>query len=243
MSLTLELKEGSPLEEPILLAISETVAVSRLRNILESSGYAVHSADHLSQAIILYQQVKFVMVIVDSNLSGMQDFDFVRRIHKSEHRVPVMVLGHDGSFEAAAALEAGANDYISEQMDARELLARVNNLLYLFNYGNERKNQKIELRDLRIEPLSRQVFREDQPIELTQREYDLLLYLSKRANQVCSREEILSHVWDYDFHTGTNVVDVYILHLREKVDKGRKWKMIRTVRGAGYMLKTSEATS
>lgn len=230
------------MNEPILLAISEAVAARRIRGILESSGYIVHLADHLSEAIILVQQVSFVMYILESKLSGMHDFDFVRRIQKSDQRVPVMVLGNDGSDEAASALEAGANDYISDQMDDRELLARVNNLLYLFNYGNEQRNQKIELLDLRIDPLSRQVIRGDQPIELTQREYDLLLYLSKRANQVCSREEILSHVWDYDFHTGTNVVDVYILHLREKVDKGRKWKMIRTVRGAGYMLKTSEAT-
>lgn len=223
----------------ILLAVTEVDSASRIKAKLESSGYSVHIADHLSLALTLVQQMNIIMVIVDSKLSGMQDFDFVRRVQKGEQRLPVMVLGHDGSEEAAAALEAGANDYISDTMDDREWLARVNNLLVLFNYGNEQRNQKIELDDLMIDPLSRQVVREDKPIDLTQREYDLLLYLSKRVNQVCSREDILSHVWDYDFDTGTNVVDVYILHLREKVDKGRKRKMIRTIRGAGYMLKTS----
>ncbi|WP_054955817.1 response regulator transcription factor [Paenibacillus dakarensis] len=230
------------MNKSILLAISEKGLADRIRNIIESSGYLVHLVEHVSSALTLIQQVTFVMLIVDSHLSGMQDFDFVRRIQKGEQRIPIMVLGYDGSEEAAAALEAGANDYISGQTDERELLARVNNLLLLFSYGTSQRNQVIELGDLVIDPLSRQVTREDIPIDLTQREYDLLLYLSKKVNQVCSREDILNQVWDYDFHTGTNVVDVYILHLREKLDKGRKTKLIRTIRGAGYMLRTQEVT-
>lgn len=224
----------------ILLAVAETDAASRVRDKLESSGFSIYLADHISIALTLMQQVKFVMLIVDSQLSGMCDFDFIRRVQKGEQRMPIIVMGHDGSNEAVAALEAGANDYISELTEERELLARVKNLLFIFNYGVEQRNQKIEIGDLQIDPLSRLVIRDGKSVDLTQREYDLLLFLTKRADQVCSREEILSHVWDYEFHTGTNVVDVYILHLREKIDKGQKWKMIRTIRGAGYMLRSPE---
>ena len=224
----------------ILLGMNEMEEAVTIRKKLEDADYVVHSADHLSQVLTMIHQVDFDMLIIDSHLAGMRDFDLVRRMQKGRRRIPIIVVGREGSSEAAASLEAGANDYISCQADGRELLARVNNLFIMFNYGAKQRIQKIEVGDLQIDPLSRGVNRAGDTIVLTQREYDLLLYLTSRVNEVCSREEILSHVWDYDFHTGTNVVDVYILHLREKIDKGRKWKMIRTIRGAGYMLKTSE---
>ncbi|SMF86314.1 DNA-binding response regulator, OmpR family, contains REC and winged-helix (wHTH) domain [Paenibacillus uliginis N3/975] len=227
----------------ILIAMNDSEEAIRITNKIQSAGYTVHLADHLSQAITLMEQGEFDMLMMDSRLSGMREFDFVRRMQNGKHRMPIIVLGHNGSNEAAAALEAGANDYISSQVDERELLARVSNLLILFNHGNQHRNEKIEIGDLLIDPQSRQVIREESAIDLTQREYELLLYLARRVNEVCSREEILSYVWDYDFNTGTNVVDVYILHLREKLDKGRKWKLIRTIRGAGYMLKAPESES
>lgn len=224
----------------ILIAMTDGEAALRMMSKLQSAGYSVHVANHLSQAATLVEQAELDMLMLDSQLSGMREFDFVRRMQNRKNRMPIIVLGHDGSSEAASALEAGANDYISGQVDERELLARVSNLLILFNIGTQQRNEKIEIGDLQIDPLSRQVSRAETIIDLTQREYDLLLYLTQRANEVCTREEILSHVWDYDFDTGTNVVDVYILHLREKIDKGRKWKLIRTIRGSGYMLKTPE---
>ncbi|WP_106767754.1 response regulator transcription factor [Paenibacillus faecalis] len=220
----------------ILLAMNGAETARRMMGRLQSAGYSVYLADHLSEALLLLEQVEFDLLMVDSHLSGMQEFDFVHRMQKGRHRMPIIVIGHSGSNEAAAALEAGANDYISGHVDDRELLARVSNLLNLFHISTQKRNEKIKIGDLQIDPLSRQVSRGGTEIDLTQREYDLLIYLTERVNEVCTREEILSHVWDCDFNTGTNVVDVYILHLREKLDKGRKWKLIRTIRGAGYML-------
>ena len=119
-------------------------------------------------------------------------------------------------------------------------MARIANLLKLFQTGRMEQEEVIRIGDLVIDPLSRNVSRAEEAIELTHREYDLLLFLARRQGQVCTREDILKQVWDYDFHTGTNVVDVYILHLREKIDRGRKQKLLRTIRGTGYKLLSEE---
>lgn len=227
----------------IMFAVSNLERAERITGWLEKAGYTVIQTDRIVSALNYVQQNSLDMAIVDIRFEGMKDFDFLHRLQTEKQRLPLIVLGSDGSEEAAAALEAGAHDYISPEADEREVVARVGKLLLLFEIGPWQKEQKIEVGDLMIDPPSRQVSRGGKAIELTQREYELLLYLTRRRNEVCSREEILMHVWDYDFHTGTNVVDVYILHLREKLDRGQKWKLIRTVRGAGYMLKPPESES
>ncbi|KKO55509.1 response regulator transcription factor [Paenibacillus sp. DMB20] len=228
------------MDRSIMFAVSDQERAERITGWLEKAGYTVIQTDHMDSALSYARQKSLDMVIVDSRLQGMNDFDLLHTIQTERQGLPLIVLGNDGSEEAAASLEAGAHDYISPEADEREVAARVGKLLLLFEMGGRQKDQKIEIGDLTIDPPSRQVSRGGKAIELTQREYELLLYLTQRRNEVCSRDEILMHVWDFDFHTGTNVVDVYILHLREKLDRGHKWKLIRTVRGAGYMLKPPE---
>ncbi|MNZ32948.1 Transcriptional activator protein CzcR [compost metagenome] len=137
---------------------------------------------------------------------------------------------------AVAFFSAGANDVVSEEVTIEELEARIRNLLRLFWRFADGYMKELEYEDLRIELKSRKVFRSEQLIKLTPKEFDLLRYLMKRAGEVCERDEILQEVWGYDFSTGTNVVDVYIRHLRSKVDKGQVNKLIHTVRGKGYMV-------
>ncbi|WP_246246215.1 response regulator transcription factor [Paenibacillus lemnae] len=230
------------MNDSVLLAVTDVVRRNHIQKWLQKAGYSILVAEHLSSAMIHAKQSPPDIIIVDSALEGMKSFQVLHSFQTEKQQVPVIVLGTDGTEEAAAALEAGANDYIFDWTDEREFKARVGNLIHLFRRSKinhtKYKEQIISIGDLSINPSSRQVLRSGKPIDLTRKEFELLLYLARRKDEVCAREEILMNVWDYDFHTGTNVVDVYILHLREKMDKGYKWKLIQTVRGAGYLLRT-----
>lgn len=220
----------------ILIAADPSDRSRAVSVMLEEAGYQIAFAHHYSEVVSSIERIAPDILLIDSKLPGMSRFNLVERLTGNGKAVPVMVLGNDGAEEAVQALEAGAHDYIPQEWDPREMLARIANLLRIFQPVQREINEAIQIGDLVIDPLKRSVVRGEEPVELTHREFDLLLFLAKRAGQVCTREDILRYVWDYDFHTGTNVVDVYILHLREKVDKGRKLKLLRTIRGAGYKL-------
>ncbi|MCM2999082.1 response regulator transcription factor [Paenibacillus cellulositrophicus] len=156
-------------------------------------------------------------------------------------RFPTVVLTPSDMDQPVSKLfRAGANDVLKKPTDTDELLARIRNLLSLFGLIEEQYGQTVTIADLDIDPKSRTVTRGGIPIELTAKEYDLLLYLARHVNQVCSREDILKYVWEFEFHMVTNVVDVYIRHLRKKVDRGFKKKLIHTVRGVGYIIKEGQ---
>lgn len=227
----------------ILFGAIQTDHLEVLTEMLEQTGYQVMHAANYSEVVSCIQHSEVDLLLIDSRLPGMVQFNLVERITGKEGQIPVIVVGSEDTDEAVAALEAGAHDYISNDREPREWVARIANLLRLFQTAPLEEEQTIHIDDLVIDPLGRSVFRDDKPIELTQREYDLLLFLARRQGQVCTREDILRHVWDYDFHTGTNVVDVYILHLREKIDKGYKQKLLRTIRGTGYKLMSQDDIS
>ncbi|MFE0556708.1 response regulator transcription factor [Paenibacillus sp. NPDC058910] len=228
------------MEKVILIAADNQDRTQAVMEILKQAGYEVRHAMSYSEVVAILQRSGADLLLIDSRLPGMNHFNLVERLTGKKEQIPIIVIGNDGSDEAIQALEAGAHDYIPDDRDTRELLARIANLLKLFQTGRMEQEEVIRIGDLVIDPLSRNVSREEEAIELTHREYDLLLFLARRQGQVCTREDILKQVWDYDFHTGTNVVDVYILHLREKIDRGRKQKLLRTIRGTGYKLVSQE---
>ncbi|MGG4341835.1 response regulator transcription factor [Paenibacillus lautus] len=228
------------MEKVILIAADNQDRTQTVIEILEQTGYEVTHAMNYSEVVAILQRSSADLLLIDSRLPGMSQFNLVERLTGKREQIPIIVIGNDGSDEAIQALEAGAHDYIPDDRDTRELLARIANLLKLFQTSRMEQEEAIQIGDLVIDPLSRSVSRENEPVELTHREYDLLLFLARRQGQVCTREEILKQVWDFDFHTGTNVVDVYILHLREKIDRGRKQKLLRTIRGTGYKLLSQE---
>lgn len=228
------------MEKVILIAADHQDRVQSVMEILEQSGYKVKHVMNYSEVVAVLQRSGADLLLIDSRLPGMSEFNLVERLTGKREQIPIIIIGNDGSDEAIQALEAGAHDYIPNDRDTRELLARIANLLKLFQTGRMEQEEVIRIGDLVIDPLSRNVSRAEEAIELTHREYDLLLFLARRQGQVCTREDILKQVWDYDFHTGTNVVDVYILHLREKIDRGRKQKLLRTIRGTGYKLLSQE---
>ncbi|EFU41268.1 two component transcriptional regulator, winged helix family protein [Paenibacillus vortex V453] len=224
------------MEKVILIAANNQERVQQLMEKLGQAGYKVTHALNYSEVVAALQRTNADLLLMDSKLPGMSHFNLVQRLTGRGEQIPIIVIGNDGSDEAIQALESGAHDYIPNEWDTRELLARISNLLRLFQTGRKEQDEIIRIGDLAIDPLCRNVTRENETLALTHREYDLLLFLARRQGQVCTREDILREVWDYDFHTGTNVVDVYILHLREKIDKGRRPKLLRTIRGIGYKL-------
>lgn len=151
--------------------------------------------------------------------------------------IPVIaVLEERSTKQLVRAFSLGVADVVDRSVPIQELVARIENQLKLFAKMSDGKSNEIVYEDLCIDLRSRKVFREGELIKLTPKEYQLLFYLTKNANIVCHREEILQEVWGYDFETGTNVVDVYVRHLRKKIDRGRARKLIHTIRGSGYML-------
>ncbi len=160
----------------------------------------------------------------------------------SEHRsqgafIPVMVIASGGSSEEAVAVfEAGGNEYMKSPFHDGEFRCRVMNLLWLT--GRRRGPEAlIKIDGLMLDASRRLVSRDGIRLSLTPKEFDLLYYLAVNQGEVCPRDEILRHVWGYHFHADTNVVDVYIRHIRIKVDKGHRNKLIHTVRGTGYVLR------
>jgi len=166
-------------------------------------------------------------------LSGL---DVLRQIRVSNRNVPVILLtARDSVRDKVNGLDLGANDYVTKPFAIEELLARIRSVRRTANIGPE-PAERYFIADLCVDNAARRVWRGGRPIELTPREYDLLLYMVQNAGKVLTREQLLSDVWGYDFHGDTNLVDVYIRYLRRKIDYGHKTKLIQTSRGVGYFI-------
>lgn len=149
----------------------------------------------------------------------------------------IFIVKHWTSEQLAQAYSSGAHEVLKEDIPTEELSIRVHHWIELFRRIADGNPMELVYADLRMELKAKRVFRGEELIRLTVKEFELLRFLVKRAEQVCPREIILQEVWGYDFLTGTNVVDVYIRHLRKKIDKGHRHKLIHTVRGTGYVLR------
>jgi DNA-binding response OmpR family regulator len=159
----------------------------------------------------------------------------LRRVRKQNSSVPVLILSARGSVEDKVShMEKGADDYLTKPFAFAELLVRIKALM---RRGPVSRASTIRISDLELDRLSQQVKRAGQRIDLTSKEYALLEYLMSNAGRVLSRNMIIEHVWDQSFDGITNIVDVYIRHLRNKVDEGREPKLLKTVRGVGYTIR------
>jgi two-component system copper resistance phosphate regulon response regulator CusR len=172
------------------------------------------------------------LIILDLMLPGLSGTEILKRLRRQNTQVPVLVLtARDGTAEKVKHFEAGADDYLTKPFAFAELLMRVKALL---RRGTSDRSSVLRVGDLEIDRLSQQVKRAGKRIELTSKEYSLLEYLVANAGRVLSRTMIMEHVWDESFEGLTNIVDVYVRHLRGKVDETHPNKLIRTVRGVGY---------
>ena len=181
---------------------------------------------------------EYDLVVLDLMLPGLSGSDFLDRLRRNDSRTPVLILtARDATTDKVRHFDAGADDYLTKPFAFAELLVRAKALL---RRGPINQTSVLRVLDLELDRLSQQVKRAGKRINLTSKEYGLLEYMLANAGRVLSRTMIIEHVWDQSFHGLTNIVDVYVRHLRSKVDDAHARKLIHTVRGSGYCLSAED---
>ena len=219
----------------ILLVEDDKKVASFIRKGLEEEGYAVDVAADGEAGLFMGLDRLHDLIILDVMLPKKPGFQVLRELRQAKVATPVLMLtARDTVEDKVQGLDAGADDYLTKPFVFAELLARVRALL---RRRAEARSPRLQVADLVLDPATRSVTRGGQPITLTNREFALLEYLMRNAGRVLTRTAITEHVWDYDFDSGTNVIDVYVNYLRKKIDASHEPKLLHTVRGAGYVLR------
>ena len=225
-----------------LLVVEDDVKMaSLLKRGLEREGHAVDLAESGPQALWAGTEFPYDAVLLDAMIPPPDGFEVCRQMREAGRWMPVIMLtARDAVEDRVRGLDAGADDYLSKPFSFAELNARLRALL-----RREARERPAILRagDLRLDPASRSVSRANTPIALSTKEFALLELLMRRKGEVLSRTDILEHVWDFAYDGTSNVVDVYIRYVREKVDRPFDCESIETVRGAGYRLRTDRGTA
>ena len=218
-----------------ILIVEDEERIARVLELeLEHEGYETKKALDGLDALSAFRESTFDLVLLDVMLPGMDGMGVLRRIREGSDVPVIMLTAKDETADKVSGLDLGASDYVTKPFDMDELLARIRAAL-----RKTVQNALLSVADLTVNEDAREVIRGGQFIDLTPREYDLLLYLLKNKRHVLSREQLLDGVWGYDYYGDTNVVDVYIRYVRNKVDKPFEKPLIQTVRGVGYVLKES----
>lgn len=218
----------------ILVVEDEEKIAAFIKKGLEEEGYAVDMVGDGEAAIDYALSADYDVIILDIMLPRKDGFAVCRELRARGSSAPVLMLtARDAVDDRVQGLDAGADDYLVKPFAFRELVARVRALL---RRPRELVPSRLQVGDLVLDVRTRTAERGDRRIELTAREYALLEFLMRNKNQVLTRTQIAEHVWDYDFLTESNIVDVYIRYLRVKIDQDFEPKLIQTVRGAGYKI-------
>jgi len=204
---------------------------------LQYENYETKIANNGKEALRYMEEQTWDLVLLDIMIPELSGLEVLRRVRRTDTITPIILLtARDEVHDKVSGLDLGANDYVTKPFQIEELLARVR--VHLRNSKPQKiQTEKLAVGELSVAVETRQVLRDTVEIELTPREFDLLVYLMKNKNIVLTREQIMEQVWGYDYFGDTNVVDVYIRYLRQKVDKPFDIPYIQTVRGVGYTMK------
>ena len=239
----------------VLLVDDEPSIVTLLAFNLEKDGYEVTTATDGAEGYRLAISNPFDFIILDLMLPSMDGMDICKRLRQEKFDTPIMILtAKDDELEKIIGLELGADDYMTKPFSPREVLGRMKAILRRTNKAvpaepvataqpepTEDETEKIEVGEITIFPQLYEVHVAGELIEVTPKEFELLLYMAKRANRILSREQLLNAIWNFDYAGETRIVDVHISHLREKIEKDTKNpQYIRTVRGFGYKFEVAK---
>jgi len=233
---------GVGMEKSKILIIEDEQKLSRVLQLeLEYEGYETTIADNGHDAFSLIQDQDWDLVLLDIMIPGWSGLEVLRKVRRSDEVTPIILLtARDEVHDKVSGLDLGANDYITKPFQIEELLARIRVHLRKPKIEQPKRTAELQVGDLKVNTDTREVTREGVHIDLTPREFDLLVYLLQNKNIVLTREQLIEQVWGFDYYGDTNVVDVYIRYVRQKVDKGFDSAYIQTVRGVGYTIKDTE---
>jgi two-component system OmpR family response regulator len=223
-----------------ILVVEDSLKMANLlRRGLVEEGHAVDVARTGTDAVWMAQAAEFDAIVLDVMLPELDGIEVSRRIREAGVWAPVLMLtARDAVEDRIAGLDAGADDYLPKPFSFAELLAR---LRALVRRGAAERPTVLEVGDLRLDPATRQAWRGDTEVHLSAKEFALLETFMRRPGQVLSRYQLLEHAWDYAYENRSNVVDVYVRYLRDKVDRPFGRSSLETVRGVGYRLRRGEA--
>jgi two-component system OmpR family response regulator len=219
----------------VLVVEDEVKMAGLLRRALEEEGYAVDVASNGGDGLWLGTENAYDVVVLDLMLPDVDGFDVCRRLREAGRWSPVLMLtARDAVSDRVAGLDAGADDYLTKPFSLAELLAR---LRALIRRGGVARPAVLRAGDLTLDPTTHTVRRAGSDIELTAKEFALLEYLMRHVGEVLGRTRLIEHVWDFAYEGDSNVVDVYVRYLRNKIDRPFGRDSIETVRGSGYRLR------
>jgi heavy metal response regulator len=219
----------------VLIVEDEKKVAAFIKKGLEEETYAVDVAYNGEDGLHMGQENQYDLIILDLMLPVINGLEVLSRLRKNKTDTPILLLTAKDSVEdKVTGLNTGADDYLTKPFAFSELLARIRVLL---RRGKAETKTVLQIKGLSLDLVSHKVKRNDEEIELTGKEYSLLEYFMRNQGKVLTRTMIAEHVWDYNFDTFTNVIDVYVNHLRKKIDKGYPEKLLHTLRGVGYIMK------
>ncbi len=219
----------------VLVVEDDRKTAGFIRKALQAEGFTVDVLHHGDEALRAILETAFDTVVLDIMLAGRDGLSVLRQLRSRGNATPVLLLSARGEVnERVEGLQAGADDYLPKPFALAELLARVR---IVARRGSETRPVVLRLADLALDTTARTAQRGGRKIELTTREFRLLEYLMRSAGRICTRMMIFEQVWEYHFDPGSNLIDVYVRKLRDKIDAGCEVKLLHTVRGEGYLMK------
>ena len=219
----------------ILLAEDQEKLNSVVTHKLTKEGYAVDSCYDGEDAWDYIESTEYDVVLLDIMMPGMSGLEVLKKMRSADNHTPVIMMTALGQTDdKITGLDMGADDYLVKPVDLDEMIARIRSVVR--RSGNKASNI-IQIQDLTVDIAAKSVTRAGEDIPLTAKEYNIFEYLVQNSGRIISKEQILDHIWNFDFEGDVSIIDVYMHHIRKKVDGKYENKLIRTVKGAGYVVK------